>query len=221
MFKISRSADAIKDATGTGGKFISESGVYDATINFASVETSKNGANQVNFNLDYNGNNITLYGPYVTNNDGSENTIGQALINKLAIIAGMDDGDEFDIEEETHAVGRDNTEKEFAVITNFSDMPVKVHVQMAYSKYNGQIQEKRDIRAFFSESGSSAQELVNDADHGKQLALVEEKYASNVKYDDGLTEEDVQAWIAAKKSGGSTPAPSAPATKPRKTFGKR
>ena len=38
--------------TSSGSSYISKSGIYPVKINFASVEESKNGATQVNFNFD-------------------------------------------------------------------------------------------------------------------------------------------------------------------------
>ena len=220
MFKVQKSIEATQETSGGGSGYINNSGVYDVTINFASVEASKNGAEQMNFNVSYNGNDTVLYGPYIQNNDGKANEIGQALINKLAIIAGMEDGDDFIEEEQTHTVGKDNAEKTFLVIDNFTDMPVKMHIKFEYSKYNGNIQERKNIVAFFDEDGASAQEIVKGEDHGKQLAIVLEKYADAVTYRDGLTEEDIKEWIAAKSKGG-TPAPKASSsTAPRRKFGR-
>jgi hypothetical protein len=95
-FKVTTNEEALKESSGAG--YFAASGIYDATITFASIDVSRGGAESVNFNLDYNGNPQTVYGPYVTNKDGSVNEIGAKLINKLAIIAGMEDGDDFEIE---------------------------------------------------------------------------------------------------------------------------
>jgi hypothetical protein len=204
MFKVSTSKEATQESS--GGKFIGKSGIYDITILFASVDTTKNGATQVNFNIEYNGNTQTLWGPIVQNKDGSDNTIGMTLINKLAIIAGLGDGDEPTIEEETHPVGKDNTERDFAVITDFSDLECKIRVQEEYSTYNGNISDKLNIKAFYSADGAVADEIVNETEIGVQLEK-DQAYASNVTYRDGLTAEDVDAWIAGgrKNGGGNQP----------------
>lgn len=213
-FRVSTSTEAVAESAGTS--FISKSGIYDVTINFASVDVSSGGAESINFNIDYNGNGQTIYGPYVTDKQGNTLEIGAKLLNKLAIIAGMEDGDDFEIEEETHVVGKDNKEQEFSVITNFSDMPVKIRLQEEYSinPKTNEIQKRLVIKNFFRQDGASAEEIVKDADFGKRLATEQEKYASNVTYKDDLTPEAVADFFAAKKAGAPAPKPkAAPAKK--------
>ena len=194
--------------------YINKSGIYDVTIKFASVDTASTGAESVNFNIDYNGNSQTLYGPYVTNKDGSVNDIGARVINGLAVVAGMTEGASFDIQEEDHAVGKDNKVQTFSVITDFSDLTCKVRVQEEYSinpKAN-EIQQRLSIKEFYRADGASAAEVASGKDIGKQLAKVEEKYASNVTYKDNLTPEAVAEWKKARAAGRSAPAKPAPAT---------
>lgn len=211
--KVNTSKDAIGE-TGGGSSYMAKSGVYDVTINFANVAVSTNGAESVNFNLDYNGNQQAIYGPYVTDTQGNDLEIGMKLINKLAIIAGLGDGDEFEIEEETHAVGKDNLEQEFAVITNFSELPIKIRLQEEYTvnPKTNQIRKSMVIKNFFREDGASAEEIVNGTEIGKRLALETEKYSTNVTYKDGLTPEAIEAWKADKAAEGgkkTTPTPKA------------
>lgn len=221
-FKVTTNHEAIQE-TGGISSYIAKSGIYDVKILFASVDTSKSGAESVNFNLAYNGNTQTVYGPFVTNKDGEVNSIGAALINKLAIIAGMTDGDDFEIEEETHNVGKDNKPTDFAVITNFTDLPIKIRLQEEYSinPNTKEITKRMVIKNFFSESGASAEEIVNGTEAGVRLALEQEKYASHITYKDGLTEDQVTAWRDSKKSGsaGATPKPKAAAAAPNKKAG--
>ena len=203
--KVNKSQAAIAESS--GGSYIASSGIYDVVIKFASVDVSKNGAEQVNFNIEYNGNSQTIYGPWVTSKSGEPVEIGMKLINKLAIIADLQEGQELSIEEETHNVGKDNKPKEFAVITDFSDLPVKIRLQEEYN-INPNDQEIRKSlvpKSFFREDGASAEEISNDGEIGKRLALETEKYASNVTYRDNLTASDVEAWKEAKKSGGDAP----------------
>lgn len=220
-FRVTTKSDAVAESNGSS--YISKSGIYDVTIKFASLDVAGSGAESVNFNLDYNGNSQTIYGPYVTNKNGDVNEIGAKLINKLAVIIGMGDGDEFDIDEETHNVGRDNKPQDFNVITNFSDTPIKIRLQEEYSKYNGEIKKRMVIRNFFREDGAAAEEIVADTEIGKRLALEEEKWASDVTYKDGLTAEDIAEWLESKRSegnsGSKTPKPKAtPAKKSGSLF---
>ena len=222
-FRVNTSKEAVEETSGSS--YISKSGIYDVEIAFASLDVSKNGAESVNFNLNYNGNSQTIYGPYVTNKDGNVNEIGAKLINKLAIVSGMDDGDEFEIEEETHNVGKDNKPQEFAVITNFSELPIKIRLQEEYSinPKKNEIQKRLVVKNFFrAEDNASAKEIIDgdNSKFGTHYALEEEKYADNVTYKDGLTSEDVEEWkkamTEAAKSGSTTPKPKttkAPTTK--------
>lgn len=211
ILSVNRKIDAVKDG-GAGGGYINSSGIYDVKILFASIDVSKNGAKSVNFNIEYNGNAQTIYGPYITDSKGNPLDIGLGLVrDKLGVIAGVD-GD-LTIEEETHNVGKDNKPQEFAVITDFTDLECKMRIQMEYSLYNGTLSEKKVIKNFFAANGASAEEILKaengeDVEIGKRLAYETEKFASAVTYKDSLTPEDVEKLKAAKASG--KPAASAP-----------
>lgn len=199
--KISTKAEEIADSQ--GGNYMNHSGIFDCEIKFASVAVSSGGAESVNFNIDFNGTPVTLYGPYISDKQGNPLKIGMGLINKLGIIAGLTDGDELEVEEQEHTVGKDNKEQTFAVITNFSDLPVKIRVQEEYSKYEGEIKKSLVIKSFFREDGASAEEIVKGENIGKRLALETERYADNITYRDDLTPEDVAEWKKAKAQGAS------------------
>ena len=211
MFKISTAKDAIQSSGGSS--YINASGIYDVIIKFASVDVSSGGAKSVNFNIDYNGNSQTIYGPYVYSKDGSPLEIGLKLINQLGIIAGLRDGDQPTIETETHNVGKDNKPQDFDVITDFTDLPIKVRLQEEYSTYNGQISKRLALKAFFSAEGASAAEIMaqengQSVEIGKDLQK-QEKYKDNITYKD-CTADEVAAWKESKASGAPTsnkPAP--------------
>ena len=212
MFTITTDKAAIS-TSGGGSSIVNKSGIYDATIKFASVDTSTKGAKSVNFNLDVNGTNQTIYGPYIYDRDGKPLEIGLKLINQLAILAGLRDGDHPTIETETHNVGRDNKATDFEVITDFTDLPIKVRIQMEYSMYEGNISERKNIKAFFSADGASPAEIIarengDSVTIGKDLEK-QQKYVDNVTYKDLLTKEDVDQWLAnkANKSNNTTPKP--------------
>ncbi|HET8689671.1 MAG TPA: hypothetical protein VFM18_23945 [Methanosarcina sp.] len=217
--KVSTSKDAISETSGSN--YIAKSGVYDVTIKFASLDVSKNGAESVNFNIDYNGNEQTIYGPYITDKNGDTIDIGAKLINKLAVIIGMEEGDSYEIDEETHAVGKDKKRQDFSVITNFSNQPIKIHLQEEYSiskggANDGQIRKSMVIKNFFRTDGASAEEIVNGTEVGKRLASTIEKYAANVTYRDDLTPEMVEEWKKARASESSKPAAPTPKATPKK-----
>lgn len=200
ILSVNRNIEAVKDG-GNGSAFIGSTGVYDATIKFASIDVSKNGAKSVNFNFDINGNSQTIYGPYITNKAGDPLEIGLSLVrDKLGVIAGVEGS--LNIEEETHNVGKDNKPQEFAVITDFTDLPVKVRIQMEHSVYNGEIKSRKVIKNFFREDGWSAEEILaaengDEVEGGKRLAYETEKF-TNDSYKDGLDEITVKE---AKENG--------------------
>lgn len=209
-FSVSTSKEALSQFADSS--YMSKSGIYDVKIKFASVDVSKNGAESVNFNVEYNGADSTIYGPYVTSKDGQTLEIGAKLINSLAVIAGMGNGDQFTTEEEEHVVGKDKKAQTFTVITNFSDLPVQVHLQEEYSRNpnTNDIQKRMVLKGFYrAEDGADAAEVVSGKDIGKRLATVTEKYARNVTYKD-VTPEEVAAWKAAKADSKAAPAKPAP-----------
>lgn len=221
--KINATPDAVKDG-GSGSSYLFDNGIFDVTINFASIEVTKGGSNKVNFNVNYNGQDQVVYGFNITNNNGDTNTIGMGLLNKLGVIAGLGDGDDLDIEEEVHKVGKDQKEQEFAVITNFSGLPCKMRLQREYGRYNGKINRRLEIRNFFREDGASASEIVNGSEVGKQYALELEKYSSTSKYNDGVTPEEAEAWEEEQRAaakGKATVATPTAAAKPTSRFLKK
>ena len=219
---VSKSQNDIKDQT--GGGYINKSGIYDVTLNYVQVAETKNKAYQLNFNVTHQGMDQTIYGPIIVNTDGNVNEITQGLLNRLCIIAGMDDGEDIETETQEYPLGKDQKMTEIEVIPQLCGVDVKMRVQMEYSLYNNQIQERKVVKAFYREDGATAAEATSGEDIGKRLALDEEKYASNVTYKDGLTEQDVEDWIKSRMNGNpssSAPTPKVASKAPRPMFGKK
>lgn len=221
---ISTKKEDIRDGGGSLD-FIAEEGVFPVTMNFASISETKNGAKAVNFNFMYKDKAQTIYGPNIINIDKQQNAIGMALINKLGVIAGLGNGDDLTIETETHAVGKDNTDTEFEVITDFSNLDVWLHVVREYSRYDGRITRRMSIRNVFRDDKASAAEIDSNTDTGKQFEITLEKYCKPV-YRDGVTPEEAEAFEAnerAARSGNKTAAAptSSVVNKKRSAFGAR
>ena len=220
FFKSSKKAEDVKQ--GGGSNHITASGMYPVMILAPIVSVSKNGSTTVDMFIDHNGQKQVIYGNLrITNNDGSDNKIGAKIFNQLLIIAGLDEVSE-PIEAEL-PIGKKEAMKEAAVLEDLADIPVFMRVQMEYSVYNGNIQEKKIIKGFFRDSDkASAEEIVNETDPGEAFEK-DMKYASNVTYKDDLTPEIIQTWISGGRkdgvSGGSSAGSSEPAKKP--AFGKR
>ena len=192
-------------------EYIKQSGIYDCKIKFISVKVNDHGARSLDFNVEYKGSNLTLYGLKLDDNKGNEH-FQRKIFNKLCIIAGLESIDE--PVERTEVVGKDKKEQEFKVLDQFDEFEVKIRIRYRYSKYEGKIRENPEIMGFYRiEDGATAAEIVNDTEPGVQLEK-DLKYASENKYDDGLTIAEVEAWKAEGKNKDSgTTQPSEPAKK--------
>ena len=220
FFKSSKKAEDVKQG---GSNHITLSGLYPVVILAPIVSVSKNGSTSIDMYVDHKGQKQVIYGNLrITNNDESENKIGSKIFNQLLIISGKDEITD-PIEAEL-PIGKKEAMKEVAVLEDLADVPVLMRVQMEYSVYKSNIQEKKVIKGFFRESdNASAEEIVNESEVG--LAFEKEmKYVDNVTYKDDLTPETIQSWIAGGRkeglpSGSSAGSSSEPAKKP--AFGKR
>ena len=219
---VSKKTADMKDGGNNG--YINGSAIYDVTINYVQVADTKNGAKQLNFNVTNGTTEQTIFGPILFGVDGKVNEITQSLLNRLCIIVGMEDGQEIETETAEYKVGKEQTLTEMEVIPHLAGAEVKMRIQMEYSTWNNNIQERKAIKAFYRADGATAAEAESGENIGKRLAIEEEKYASNVTYKDGLTPEDVAAWIKTKISGktasasANSPVPKASAKRP--LFGK-
>lgn len=221
FFKSSKKAEDVKQ--GGGSNFITSSGMYPVMILAPIVSVSKNGSTSIDMFVDHKGQKQVIYGNLrITNNDESENKIGSKIFNQLLIISGKDEVAD-PIEAEL-PIGKKESMKEAAVLEDLADTPALMRIQMEYSVYKGNIQEKKVIKGFFRESdNASAEEIVNESEPGEAYEK-DMKYVNNVTYKDDLTPETVQAWISGGRkeglpSGSSAGSSSEPAKKP--AFGKR
>lgn len=217
FFKTSKKQEDVK-AEG-GSKYITKSGCYPVNIIAPFVSTSKGGSISIDLFLEHETQKQVLYGNMrITNNDGTPNKIGSKIFNQLTVIADVEEVDD-PIDAEL-PIGKDEEMKDVAVLENLADLDVLIRVQMEYSVYNGNIQEKKIIKGFYrAEDKASAEEIVNNANYGTQYEK-DTKYFDNVTYKDGLTEETVQEWIKNNRPKGTAGnASSSAAEKP--SFGKK
>lgn len=199
---LSISTDALTSSSGSS--YINKSGIYDVVIKFASVEQSKSGATQVNFNVDYNGNTQAIYGPYIASKDGTPISMGVRFLTELGIISGLKEGEDLTTEEESFKVGKDNKEKEFTIITQFSDLEVKMRLQEEYSSYNGEISKRMVLKAVYrGKDGASAEEISNNSEVGVKLKK-DQAYASDITYTD-CTADEVEEGKKSKAEAAKSP----------------
>lgn len=206
FFKTNTNPEDVVDSSGSN--YLNTSGIYDVVLKAATVDVNKDGARTVGLFVNYNGQDQMLYGAIrLDNNDGTPN-FQMELFNKLCIIAELDEVQ--DPVEEDLPIGKKGANKPATTLPDFSnDLELKIRIQMEYSLYNDAIQEKKVVKSFFTPEGASAAEVNNKTEAGKQLEI-ETQYADNVTYKDGLTAEDIDAWI----KGGRGAAKQEPAKKP-------
>lgn len=191
-----------EDVRQGGSNHITRSGVYRISILAPVVSVSKGGSQSVDLFLEHNGQQQILYGNLrVTNNDGSPNKIGAKIFNQLLIIAGLDSvADPIDTE---LPIGKNGAMKECSVLEDLAELDVHMRIQMEYSVYNGNIQEKKIIKSFFRAADkATAEEIVNEETPGAGYER-ELKYVDNVTYKDGLDEATITQWISDNRPDGT------------------
>jgi hypothetical protein len=184
-----------------GSAYVTTSGIYKMTLKHAEVAATANGATQINYIFDK----AMSYGNTVVNKAG-EPIFGMKIVEALAATL----GEEFLSDPEPTEVKFKNSTKTMMCIPELEDREVKVWLQFAYHRWNGEIKESVNVKRFYRESdGASGSEALTGENIGTQLAK-DEKYAEEVKYSDGLTAEDIAEWKKSK-SGGDKSKPNAAA----------
>jgi len=188
------------------GNFISTSGIYDVHIKAAEVVTTKNGATQVNYYMDQ----CNSFGNTVFDKNGKM-IFGGDILQSLTSILGeaeLSDPEPTDVKFK-------NEVKELNCLPELTDVEVKAWVAFSYHLWNGEIKESITIKRFYrAHDNASGSECLSGKDVGTQYTK-DLEYASTVKYDDGLTAEDIKAWKQSKAKGAkdtTTKAASAPKT---------
>ena len=191
-----------EDVKQSGSEYIGSSGIYEVDIIAPIVNVSNGGSQSVDMYLEHNGQKQIIYGSLrITNNDDSPNKIGAKIFNQLIIIADLEDISD-PIEAEL-PIGKKGAFEDCAVLEDLSDLSVLMRIQMEYGAYNGSIQEKKVIKGFYRLSDkATAEEIVNDSETGIGYDK-EQKYVDNITYNDGVTPEQVTAWISAKRPKGT------------------
>lgn len=191
-----------EDVKQGGSNHITASGIYPVTVLAPVVSVSKGGSTSVDLFVDHLMQKQIVYGNLrVTNNDGSPNKIGAKIFNQMLIIAGLDAvADPIDAE---LPIGKAGKMKECSVLEDLADLDMLMRIQMEYSIYNGNIQEKKIIKSFFRAADkATAEEIVNEETAGAGYER-ELKYVNNITFKDGLDEATIKQWISDKRPEGS------------------
>ena len=199
---FAKSSKKAEDVKQSGGNYINASGIYPVNIIAPLVSVSNGGSTSVDMYVEHSGQKQVIYGNLrITNNDDSPNKIGAKIFNQLMIIADVDDVAD-PIEAEL-PIGKKEALKACAVLEDLADIDVLMRVQMEYGAWNGNITEKKIIKGFYRyEDKATAEEIVNESEAGKGYEG-DQKYVNNITYKDGVTPDQVEAWIAAKRPDGT------------------
>jgi len=215
--------DEAKQITEGGSGGLSQSGIYEGYIVRASVGTSKGGSTEITYtfakDLDDEKTYKTVYGHRITNNDGSDNKIGVRLAKSLMVVCGLEEVSDPEPQELT--LGKNNKEVTLNVLEDFSGMPIRWKQQKEFGFYNNKITEKLLVRKFYrGEDGATAKEIADEVEPTQYDKDVE--YGVKDKLNDGVTQEQVDAYIANKSGGkGGSTASSNPAPKKPSPFAKK
>lgn len=196
VFKVSTSEEQMSDKT--SGSWISHSGMYNVLIKHAFLsENDKNESTSLSLQLDYNGQEQTIYGAIrLTNNDGTEN-FAYKVFNKLCVVAGLKNDQELRTKKMTLPIGKQGADKEVEVFTDLDNTPMVLRINLKYSLVDGKLVQNKMIHNCFTigEPHFSASELVNNVskEDAKQYKMELEKADKDV-YGKGVTEAMVQAW---------------------------
>jgi len=196
-----KEASVAKEA---GSSYIQTSGIYDLNLKHCQVVNTTNGAVQVNYFFDK----IMSYGNGIIKIDGQP-SFGYKILEALTATL----GEEILSDPEPTTVTFKKGAKELPCIPELNDVNVKAWIQFKYRMYKGEISEDVVVKRFYRASdGASGSESLTQEDIGERIGK-DAEFAKAVIYEDGVTEDSVAAWKAAKsgKDVGGAKAPSAAA----------
>ncbi len=228
MFKVNKAA--VRDYEGSGNDYMTKSGIYtNVVLKRLIYDEAANGGAVINMFVSNNGIEQVIYGDLrVYNKGGVDNKIGQERLEELLVILGLDGLD--DPVEEDLPIGKKKAMKTVAVYEEVEDVEIDIKILNKYSVWNNSITEKCTIaKTYRADDHATAAEIVLEETNPDDVVLGTKfekdlEYVDTIKYEDGLTAEEVTAWIKAKRpkgtagASGTTKKPSF--KKPVKKFGK-
>lgn len=197
-FSLSISEEDL-NKTGGSSTFIGTSGVYDVTIQAVVVDENENGAISLGFYISLGNNKPQmLYGalPLSTYDGKTALESNQKTFGALTKFAGLSVTGKFNPVEAELPIGKANTMKEVLILEDFENLEVKMWVkQEFYRKNDGTIGDSKAIMRFYRASDSAD---VSELDKPKIIGTrfeKDSKYHTDVKYGEGVTKEDAEAYI--------------------------
>ena len=187
-----------------GSGYIAKSGIYDLTLKHCEIKTTQNGAVQANYLFDK----CMSYGNNILGVNGQP-TFGYKILEALAATLGEEELSDPEPTTVTFKKGA----KELSCIPELNDVAVKAWIQFSYSMYKGEISENVSVRRFYRVTdGASGSEVLTGENIGERLTK-DTEFASEIKYEDGVTADAVASWKKAQQSGSAAAAPTSAAAK--------
>lgn len=156
--------------TGSAGKKVLDTSVYDVTINTASKTVAGTGTEGIDWNFTVDGAQYpnTIYGMWIQKANGDK-IFNMDIVQGLMGILGIKQLTEYQKEIEV----KDGT-KTVTAYKELDGVKAKMAVQKVLDVYNGEVREKNEIKAFFNTNGQTYAEQVQSSEP-KQIKYYQEK----------------------------------------------
>ncbi len=163
-FTFDAEAAMASTGTGTAGKKVLDTGVYDITINHAAKTVASTGTEGIDWNFTVDGAQYPnmVWGMWVQKANGDK-IFNMDIVQGLMGIIGATGLTEAEVEIEV----RDG-KKKVTAYKELSGVKCKVAIQKVLDVYNGEVSEKNEIKAFLSTDGKSYAEMTRGSE-AKQL----------------------------------------------------
>ena len=145
-----------KVETGSAGKKVLDTGVYDVVINHVEKTVASTGTVGFNWNFTVEGAKYPnmVYNMWLVKANGDV-LFDYNLVQHIMGIAGVKQLTEYEKEIETGS-----GKKKITAIKELENIKCKVAIQKEYDFYNGEVTEKNKIKEFFTEDGKTFAEAT-------------------------------------------------------------
>lgn len=160
--------------TGSKGSKVLDTGIYDVTIETASITVASTGTEGIDWSLHVEGAKYPnmVYGMWHSKKDGTKIANGNPqLISGLMALLNVKSLTEFD-----KTIEIKGGTKVVKAYKEFDQVKVQVAIQKVLGFYNGEVTEKNEIRAFFDKNGKTYAERIKGSE-AKQIEYMK----SNLK----------------------------------------
>lgn len=197
-FKYTLNIDRLRDSDNKVSEmrdgFGMNSGFFCCRIDFIAITKNDKGSQTLNFKL-YNVHTSASAIAYLrmTNNDGKP-SFQAPLLDKLMTILELNE-----LSTNKEDVTLYFTEETYDVISEIKQRSVCIQLEKEWSKYNGKLYSRYNIRNFFRMNDyATANEIIDQKDFGKYFnSIKDSEYFTKVKYSN-TDEKEVQYYLKNK-----------------------